>query len=288
MKKFFIHTILLLGITFISMIVLDYLYDSVFHTNNPRNKIQYVTQLKNKHIDYLFFGSSRAENHIDCELFEEITGKSCLNLGLQGGRLQDVAVLLEILQNNNVTYTKSVVQVDYLYNFEGYSVPFRGYINPYIHDDIVPKELVDEEEFKGVKVPFYRFMSQDKICGFREIVTQSISKKPSVNLENGFVPVYGVGHNIAGSFPKSIKASNKAIDKLESISSGSVIYFTAPYCKNANNRDTFVKELSNRIPDFLNYVNLFDLEEVLFSNCGHLNIDGAKKFTRIIASDLIK
>lgn len=286
MKKFFIHSALILGITFVSMIVLDYVYDVIFHTSNPRNKVQYVTQLKNTHVDYIFLGSSRVENHIDCELFEKITGKSCLNLGLQGGRLKDAATLLQMLQNNNVTYTKSVVQVDYLYNFGGYSVPFRGYINPYIHDDIIPEELVRSSEFKGVGVPFYRFMSQDKLCGFREIVTQSISKKPAVDLNNGFVPVYGVGNNIAGTFPDTIKDNNDAITLLESISTNDIVYFAAPYCKNAENRDAFMEELSRRIPNFLNHIDVFDEEETLFSNCGHLNLEGAQKFTRIIAHDL--
>jgi hypothetical protein len=43
--------------------------------------------------------------------------------------------------------------------------------------------------------------------------------------------------------------------------------------------------LELRLEGILNYVSIFDGQEELFYNCGHLNNVGAEKFTKILMKD---
>ncbi|HCQ12005.1 hypothetical protein [Flavobacterium sp.] len=96
MKKFLKHIAALVVVTLVSMFALDCIYTYVYENAIPRNKTQYLLKLKNERIDYVFLGSSRLENHIVTKLVEEKTGKKALNLGVQGGRLDDMSLMIKL------------------------------------------------------------------------------------------------------------------------------------------------------------------------------------------------
>ena len=113
-----------------------------------------------------------------------------------------------------------------------------------------------------------------------------LEKAPKLDLSNGFKPLDGRGEDVSGKFPDVIANSNEDLDELLAINEN-IQLFTAPYCKNTENREQFMSELTHRYPDLKNYIDIFDNKEEYYSNCGHLNRKGATRFTEILTKDLL-
>jgi hypothetical protein len=234
----------------------------------------------------LFLGSSRTENHIDCELIEKLTGKSCINLGIRGTTLQDAYRLTQLMKDRGITYNKAYVQVGYSFNDTLNSESFAAQLAPYKLTGLMPSS---EEIPAESNIPFYRYMKNDHVIGFREVFNLLIGKKPAIDYRNGFVPQIGVRNDIVRSLPTEIYPSNPGMDQLEQYFKSNNIkafYFTAPMCKKALNRD-FIEKLKTKIPKLHNYIALYDDKESYFYNCAHLNAVGAENFTTHIVNDLI-
>jgi hypothetical protein len=162
---------LIIIISLILMLVLDKIYTNGFINGVPRSKIQNMLQLKNSHYDIAFFGSSRIENHIDCNLITEMTGKSCINFGISGGTPGDMLILMKRTQENKVTFNKVFMQVDYNYNSYGITDYFKANLVPYIKNPKIRKQLQKyNEEYTYRNIPFYRYMIFGKVVGLRELV----------------------------------------------------------------------------------------------------------------------
>lgn len=287
MKKFVRHIAIILILIISISYVLDICYTYAFDNDHPRNKVQLTANLSNTTIDFIFLGSSRVDNHIDCDLVKELTGKSCLNLGLQGSRINDGKALAELLESNNVTYEKILMQVDYIYNYHNYSPSFIASIVPYVNKKGFPKNLKEDLDLPvSYKIPFARYAYNDKLAGLREVILQYTGKESRVDLKNGFNPLEGVGTKISGEFPNIISTSNNDLDSLVDLSE-KVILFTAPYCKNTINRDKFMGDLMGRYPELNNFIDIFDEQEHFYKNCGHLNSQGAREFTKILTKDVL-
>lgn len=288
MKQFINHIAILLVLLITLAFVLDTTYSAIFRNDNPRNKVQLVANLKNEHIDYIFLGSSRVENHIDCDLVEKLTGKSCINLGLQGGRFKDYRVLASLLKENKVTYKKILVQIDYSYNFDNYSPLFLAQVAPFVNRDDFPEYLKRElPQELNLEIPFKRYAVNDKVVGFRETISQLFKKPVKIDLRNGFVPLEGVGTSISGHFPDAIDYPNKAAEDIINMNPNSIVLFAAPYCNSSTTRNDFMAMLENKYPSLHNYVGIFDEIEGMHINCGHLNSKGAAKFTEILTKDIL-
>ncbi|WP_418510291.1 hypothetical protein [Corallibacter sp.] len=291
MKEFLVYIFKITIITFIVMYVCDKIYSYTFQNGTPRNKIQKILQLKNQHYDYAFLGSSRTENHIDCNLVEKLTGKSCINLGISGGSLGDMLVLMTIAESKGVTFDAVFLQVDYSYNGSGISNNFRASLVPYVNDKVVKQQLIKNgENVLYSYIPFYRYLKYDKVVGFREFFSVFFNKKPKIDLNVGFAPKIGHGLAVSGKLPDKFKAINDELTALFTLMekrNTKIICFTAPYCKNIENR-AFLRILKSRIPDLKDYVSIFDNNPEFFFNCGHLNITGARAFSKIIIEDLIQ
>lgn len=288
MKRFFTYIIIIVALVLVIAFTLDLLYSTVYVNDKPRNKVQLVANLTNTHIDYIFLGSSRVENHIDCDQIEKLTGKSCINLGLQGGRLKDYRVLAYLLKNNRVTYEKIFVQVDYSYNFDNYSPLFLAQIGPFVNRNNFP-ELLKEELQKEVnsKMPFVRYALNEKAIGFRETLSQFFEKGVKVDLQNGFVPLEGLGTAISGHFPDSVNYPNLVLEEIITLDPDSTILFAAPYCNSSKTRNDFMSSLQIKYPSLHNYIDIFDNVEGMSVNCGHLNANGAQVFTGILTKDIL-
>lgn len=288
MKYFMLHVFKVIIVFIASMYLLDFIYNYVYSNDHPRNKVQLIANSNNQYIDYIFLGSSRVENHIDCDLIEKLTGKSCINLGLIGGKPKDLRVMASFIKTNNITYDKLFVQIDYNYNATAHSPLFIALVAPFIQKEEFPKDLKSEldNQLYG-SIPFFRYAKNDEIIGFREIVMQLIKKDINVDLNNGFVPLPGCGKGISGHFPSNVIYPNKAIEEVLVMHSNNTVLFTAPYCNSSATRDLFMNELKGYYPKLQDYSRLFDEEDDLTVNCGHLNPKGAKKFTEILTRDLI-
>jgi len=288
MMSFFKHIVFCLLIVLIAAWLLDIIYTASFNTGFSRNKTQYAVQLKNTHIDYVFLGSSRVENNIDCELVTKLTGKSCLNLGIQGSKINDSAALLQLLVDNNVTYENVLFQLDYTVNLNGNAPAFLSSIAPYENTGMLSLQF--EKQLKNpIKntIPFVRYARNDKIIGLREVVLQFAEKSPKTDLTNGFLGIDRIGNTVKGDLPLKVTKNNKGVQRMKKIEPNKLLFFTAPYCKNAANRNVFIKELQNAYPEVLSFIDLFDNNNDYYADCGHLNITGAQKFTERITKELL-
>lgn len=291
MKKFIKYIVALVVITLLSMIALDCIYTYAYENAIPRNKTQYLLKLKNETIDYVFLGSSRVENHIVTKLVEEKTGKKALNLGVQGGRLDDVSLMIKFLINNKVKTEKVFIQVDYLYNFENPSTIVGTESLPYIRSNkIISKHREPNPDFNlNYYIPFYRYGVNDFKLGFREFFNCVIGKRSKVNFADGFDPRNEKFSNKGANLPDRINNQNKNIEEINSICKQNnidVVYFCAPFCNEMKNI-YFLDKLKNKLPNFIDFSRTIKSNKY-FKDCAHLNGKGAQVFTqKLIDSCLV-
>lgn len=292
MRNFWVYLFKIIGGLILIMFFLDIAYTIIYRTSSPRNKIQTIFYLENKHFDLAFFGSSRTENNIDCEVIEKITGKSCINLGMAGASMGDIYYLMRIAQKNNLQFDQVYLQLDYNYNQESSETTlyFKGILAPYQKSLFIKSYNSDfTYENKMNLFPFYRYMKNDKVIGFRESLFSFFNKKPGFDPQNGFLPQQGNGFLIAGNLPSNIINNNMALEKMKTIfqNNSQFKFFTAPYCHLVKNRE-FVDLLKEKEPSLYNFVGIFDTNPEYFANCGHLNEEGAKEFSKILGNIISK
>ncbi len=279
------------AITLILMFFLDNIYSNAFKNGQARSKIQNILQIKNKHYDVAFFGSSRTENHIECKLITELTGKSCVNFGISGGSPGDMLILMKIAENRKITFNQGFMQVDYNYNSSGITKYFLGNLMPFTEDPTVKEYLqIYKEDFFYRRLPFYRYMEFDKVVGIREAMASFLKLRQNANIEIGFSPKQGIGKATAGRFPEIIKDKNPELIQMKELyknTNTTLEFFTAPYCNEVKNRD-FMDKVQLKLPGLHNYIELFDDKDEYFFNCGHLNEAGAEVFTKTLVEDLLQ
>ena len=282
MKKFFKHLMMVMGIVLTGMIVFDVIYAYVYEHGEPRNKTEYILNLKNKRIDYVFLGSSRVENHISTKLVEERTGKKALNLGVQGATLDDAFLLLKIMVHNNITTEKVFLQVDDSYNIEDPSIIVGTESLPYIRSNkIIRQHRKDNNDYNlNYYVPFYRYSKNDYKIGFREFIGSLVGKKIHINFSDGFDPIDQKFKTTEYMLPGTIKNENGVLSAISLFckqNSIEMVYFCAPYCSEIGNID-YVTKLKERVPDLVDFSQSMT-NTIYFKDCGHLNEKGALLFT---------
>lgn len=291
MKKFLYHISILILSGIIMLFILDKLYTYLYTNSTPRNKVSHIFSIKNKEIDYVFIGSSRVDNHIDPKIIENLTGKTAINLGIQGAKLNDSYLLLQLLNEHEIKTETIFIQVDYNYNINGNSKFLTTALMPHLKNKLV-SELVKERhpDFYYLKnIPFYRYMIYDYKIGFREVFNAAINNEPTINLNSGYYPLTGHReYNFNASLPSTILNENQIIKKIDSFAKKNnmnIQYFTAPFCANTKNID-YTSKLQDKIPGLMDFSRLFSDKDEYFFNCTHLNDKGAKEFSRILAQSL--
>ena len=101
MRQFLIHFFSILAVVFLLLFLCDILYSKVYRDAIPRNKLHYIINLKKENFDIVFLGSSRVANHIDTDLFNKLSNKKTINLGVEGAGLNDNLLQLKLLLENN-------------------------------------------------------------------------------------------------------------------------------------------------------------------------------------------
>lgn len=291
MKQFGIYIARWIVVLFVLFFLLDALYTWVYTNSIPRNKVSYVLSKKNENIDYIFLGSSRVDNFIDSQIVEGITGKKALNLGVQGAKLDDYYLMLQLLKKQNIRSDVVFVQVDYVYNMTGTSAILKSELMPFISDPLISEYIRERDpDFWKLKyIPFYRYMIYGYKLGFREFISSLIQKKPRVNLDNGYNAKYGSTGSLKSGLPDHIVSNNKVIDSMQVFANKNnikLVFFTSPFCGNTKNL-SYVEKLETKFEDFMNYAEIFSAEDQYFFNCGHVNNKGAAVFSTRIAEDIV-
>ena len=289
MKKFIRYILIVTASALLLMALLDAAFTYVYSTSPPRNKIQYIMRLEPQKIDYVFLGSSRTANHIATDEVTRITGKPAINLGMEGAVLQDNLLQLKLLLDKEIKMEKVFVQVDYIYEIGNVSNIANSAALPFIHNDVVSEHLKPQlNNFSAsYHIPFYRYLIADFAIGFREFTLTMFKKKPRIDLADGFIPKIGSEKLTKYTLPDSIAKNNvarSAISELCAQNNIKLILFCAPFCSKTENAD-YIERLKEKLPDLRDYSKAVD--DSLFFNCGHLNEQGARHFTRMLVADVL-
>lgn len=292
MKSFVKYILKIVLILVITAFALDILYTNIFEKSLPRTKFQNLRALKNQSVDYVFLGSSRVENSIIPELIKNKTGKEAVNLGFQASKLTDVYLILQLLDDYQITYKKAFIQVDYIFNIEnGFSNVLSYEILPFIHESKLLAnhcELNDEVNFwRNKHLPFYRYSITSQKIGMREVFSNLLKKKSPIHENKGYSPLYG--HLSGGNYalPTTIISHNKYLDSIVKYSLSTkkeVTFFTAPF-RISNNDFSFINKLKTKIPNLKDFSNELPHDNY-FQNNSHLNNEGAIAFTNILIEKL--
>ena len=288
MKVFFLFIGKIMVVLLLSAFALDLGYSYVYSKSTTRNKVENVINSTGKKFDVIMMGSSRANNHFVAELFVD-RGYKAFNYGISGSKLQETALLLELMMANNFEIKNLILEVDLNINSDTYSfgnqakyMPFittNSLISNYYQDKLLDYNIV-------VYAPFYRYIKYEPQIGFREMVF-SLMKRPSNSLLNyGLYPLINEGKNMSHDLTDKAPKRNLSYELIKKICKENdirLIVVTTPLCENTKGMDYFSK-INSIYPEILNYENCV-VKDKYFSSCGHLNYEGAKMLTSKIIND---
>lgn len=289
MKQFFIYIVKVFFAVVISAIVLDLAYTFVYKQTKYRNKIVNIYNTENKKFDVVFLGSSRANNHFVPQLFND-KGITSFNYGMSGSRLEESVLMLKLMLERNYKIKNLIVEVDLNISSNGFSEGTRARFMPYLHDS-----NVIEQHYKNripnfntlYYIPFYRYINYEAKIGFREMFFSAINKK-SNDLDNlGYYPLFSQTNDMKYDLSKRTPIRNLAFDEIKQIckkNNINLIAITTPICQNTVNFNYF-KQVKEVYPEVRNYEQVIQ-EDRYFSSCGHMNNEGATRFTQHILKDL--
>lgn len=182
MKKFLVSFFKIVALLVIVLVVLDFSYTAIYNNSNVRNKVDYVVNNPNQEYDVVVLGSSRANNHFATFLFAE-KGLKAYNYGMSGSRLQESALLLDLMLERNFKIKNVILEVDLNIRSDGFSEGTRAIYMPYLYQVSKISTYYNDkmEDFNYLYyVPFYRYMKFDAKIGFRETCFKFIGKKAQV------------------------------------------------------------------------------------------------------------
>jgi len=288
MKKFATHLGMLLLTLLLIATVFDLAFTQVYLNSRPRTKTQYLMQLKDKHIDYIFLGSSRSRDNISPDLIKAETGKTALNLGIYACRPDDLYLQLKLLLNNGVTFDKIFIQLDYTYSDSLPSNIVGSEALPYIHTSAVVEKHVKENNPKFYSyyyIPFYRYIDNSYSIGFRNTFLTLFVKK-DFNFDNGYEAQQKPFSDFKFPLPEKITATNPVVEKMRQSCAQkklNVVFFNAPYCDNLSDYD-YTEQLKRKVPELRDYSKAIKGNHY-FTDCLHLNAEGSEMFTRLLIRD---
>ncbi|MFV8346511.1 hypothetical protein [Flavobacterium sp. ZB4P13] len=287
MKQFLIFTVKTLLLLFLLLVVLDFLYTTVYLQSSNRGKIEYVYNSEARNYDVVILGSSRANNHFVAPLFEE-KGLKTFNYGMSGGHLFEAALLLKLMVARKYNIKNVILEADLNLSNEHRDDGVSARFMPYIYDSkIIKDHFSGEDDFKPLYyIPFYRYVVFDSKIGFRELY-KTVTKEPTAYLAHlGYYPLKKKKGNMKNDIRALKPLQNKYYEEIKQICAANNIHFIAvmtPMCTNTKGLDYFEK-VKQIYPEIHNYESIVEGDQY-FSSCGHMNDEGARKFTAIILND---
>lgn len=291
MKKFILFLAKGCALLLVTLVLLDVLYTAVYLQSDSRSKIDYLYNSKDKNYEVVFLGSSRVNNHFDPEIFNK-AGYKTFNFGITRSRLDESALMLQMMVERNYKIKHLILQVDLNINTNDHSEAIRSLFMPYLHTSKTIREYYSDlpEYNQLLYIPFYRYMHYDARIGFREMYYSAIHKKTNVLENDGFHPLLnGPDKLVPADLSKYYPKRNKGYETIKAICKKNNIHLialTTPMCMETINRDYF-NHIQKVYPEILRFENAVT-DDKYFSTCGHLNKDGAIEYTKVVFNALFK
>jgi hypothetical protein len=291
MKKFLLFLAKGCALLLVTLVLLDVLYTAVYLQSDSRSKIDYLYNSKDKNYDVVFLGSSRVNNHFVPEIFNK-AGYKTFNFGITRSRLDESALMLQMMVERNYKIKHLILQVDLNINTNDHSEAIRSLFMPYLHTSKTIREYYSDlpEYNQLLYIPFYRYMHYDARIGFREMYYSAIHKKTNVLENDGFHPLLnGPDKLVPADLSKYYPKRNKGYETIKAICKKNNIHLialTTPMCMETINRDYF-NHIQKVYPEILRFENAVS-DDKYFSTCGHLNKDGAIEYTKVVFNALFK
>lgn len=289
MKLFGLHILKLFFLLIISLYALEFAYTRIYLNSKNRNKVQYALNgLPNKY-DVVFLGSSRANNHFVTSEFETI-GLKAFNFGMSGASLEETLLLLDILIDKKNIIKNVVLEIDLNIQNESFSDATRATFMPYLNNNSIVSNFYQsklKEYNLNSYFPFYRYIKNETKIGFREMLFSLANKKSNFFESRGYAPLYGTKKDLSYNLENIKPIRNKYYERIKqlcSLNNIKLLVVTTPMCENTKGLDYFEK-VQKLYPEIHNFENTIT-DDKYFSSCGHLNDEGAKKFTRVLIDSL--
>ena len=287
MKQFLIFTVKTLVLLLLLLVVLDFLYTTVYLQSSNRGKIDYVYNSAARDYDVVILGSSRANNHFVAPMFAE-KGLKTFNYGMSGGHLFEASLLLKLMVERNYTIKNVILETDLNLSNEKRDDGVSSHFLPFLHDSkIIRTHFSEETDYKELYyVPFYRYVSFDSKIGFRELYKTVINEPTTYLAHLGYYPLGNKKGNMKNNLTNLKPVHNKYYEEIKQLCKANNINLIAvmtPMCNNTKGLNYFEK-VQQLYPEIHNYEKAVEGDQY-FSSCGHLNDNGARNFTAVILND---
>jgi len=221
-------------------------------------------------------------------MFEDC-GIKTFNYGMSGAHLFEASLMLKLMVERKYRIRNVIVEADLNLSNDRAAEGIAAKFLPYIHNsEIIKQQFAGEPDFNALYyIPFYRYIAFDSRIGFREMF-KTATKEPTVLLDHsGYYPL---GNNTKGNMKNDLRSlnpkRNKYYEEIKAICKVNKIHLIAimtPMCSKTKGMDYFTK-VNRLYPEIYNYETAVEGDEY-FSSCGHLNDQGARKFTSTIIRD---
>lgn len=290
MREFGKYILLLLVTLVIVSYALDFSFSKIYEKTNPRNKIALAYSGKTENYDIVFLGSSRANNHFDPKLFID-SGYKSYNYGMSGSRLEENALMLQLLLEKGTKIKNLVLEVDLNINSDGNSEGTRALFFPYLRQsETIRHYYKNLDDFEKLyHIPFYRFLKYEAKIGSRELFFSMIQKKSKLLQFNGFYALEGTSKKMSADLSDKFPKRNIAYEYIKNLCHNNkinLIAVTTPMCQNIKNQNYF-DEVTKIYPEVHNLENVVTADEH-FSSCGHMNKKGATIFSQYVLDKFFK
>lgn len=281
MKQFVKYIFGLVLVLVVFMYALDFIYGRVYKNGAIRDKVMWLRDFKNESLDFVVFGSSRANNFVIPNLIFDKTGKRGLNVAVQAsGPLEIELAVREYLKHN--TAKRFFIQVDHWYNKENPDITGQLSWLPFIVEDAIYEVFkpYGKEYWFYKYVPFYRYQMFDARIGYRNVLLGMLNKGADYYPSRGYTESKGKLKIDKPYKFALIDKPNPHFSKISEICKENdieLVYFTAPIYRPEGSFDVLEKHLPN-YHDLSNTIQ----DKDLFSNQIHLNKKGAKVFTNML------
>lgn len=287
MKKFAFLIIKLSLLFIVATVLLEILFTTVYVNAYGRNKLDFLYNSKGRAYDVVVLGSSRANNHFVTSIFEK-EGLKTFNFGMSGSHLFESALVLKMMVEREYKIKKIILEADLNLVSNEMADGIASRLLPYIHtSEVVKEQFKTQNDFKKwYYIPFYRYLQYESRIGFREMFFNLIHKKTNDLDNNGYKPLYGTGKNMKYDLTNYKPIRNKYYEEIKKICEENnieLIVVSTPMCSNTVNMDYF-EQIRTIYPEIHNCENFVE-EDKYFSSCGHMNDEGATKFTERIVKE---
>jgi len=301
MKRFIKDIIISFIVLYIYFFSIDLFFTKTIKSSFHIHKGQFALNQKNKNLDYIILGNSRAYHSISAKIINDSLKLKGLNLGIEGVNIANVYLILDdfLKNNNHVEFIFLEISIDKLFleSYDTYSLP--EFI-PYINNKNIFNAFKDTKGYfytYSLKyIPFYKYMLYNKFWKPNDIFTSFYKKKYSSGFDNTGSNL--INEQFKGKFNYDFKDNKKIktnimLDKINNlckVNNIKLVFFSSPYfnLNVVNNKSTniYFRFLNKYNRKFLNYTDIFKNKTSFFKDYNHVNKKGAIIITDKIIYEL--